>query len=195
MKKLFLKVSLLLITAMPLLAFATTPANLMCAQKDSGFLPLNTDTGAFIGSGYLYKKGECNRAVDTYRSDLGQGLVCSWNGSGWALYDVISGARVGCEAYWYKLETCERALSLAANNVVCAPRGTGSGVYDITNGFFIGNGYYYNISDCVFAPYFATDSKVCAPENGYTAIFRRRYNDRADNELFFTSEQCGHLIK
>ncbi len=177
-----------LIFGIPLLSSAS---DLMCASKGRGFLPYNTKTGVFIGSGYLYNKGECNEALGTTeRPDIGEGLVCSWTGKGWNIYNSATGSPLNESAYWSALSTCQAATSNAYIDVVCAPRGTGSGVFNVKDGFFIGSGYYFDINDCVFAAVSRTDNKICAPNQGYTSVFYRSYNRLVSNELFMTARQC-----
>lgn len=59
------------------------------------------------------------------------------------------------------------------------------------NDFFIGDGYYFEINDCAWASQYAKADKVCAPNNGYTAYYNRRYNTLVSTNLYYTTRQCA----
>lgn len=197
MEKLFLNLSAVFFLGAPLFAqaaHASAPTDMTCVAEARGYLPYNKKTGVLIGAGYIFEKGVCNKAVDTYRPDIGSGTVCSWTGWGWSPHDALTGMAISGSAYWYDLSTCQNALAMARWNILCAPRESGSGIFDVANGFFVGRGYYFDINVCTEASSTALKEKVCAPKDGYTAIFNRRYNEPMNSELYLTSVQCGREL-
>lgn len=171
-------------------------SDLTCMNKGRGYLPYNTTTNSWIGAGYLFEKGACHKAIDSYRSDIGDsGIVCSWTGSGWNIFNAKYGQIITTNnTNWIQVLSCRSALAHAYKGLVCAPRGTGSGVYDVDNGYFIGGGYYFDLSVCIDAIYSVKGDKVCAPNRGYTSIYNRRFNELISNELYFTVKQCSRLV-
>jgi hypothetical protein len=175
------------------------PLDLTCRKKGSGYLPYNERTHNWVGVGYVYDKAHCQRMIDQ-NSDL-KNVVCSWNGSGYNIFNIESGLPLDYEnpsgSNWSSLSICSKSIfNYAKENVICAPRGyaDGSGIFDLSHGYFIGEGYYFDISVCNWAAWSATEDKVCSPNPSYTSIYFRRYNTLVDGELFFTSEQCAKKL-
>lgn len=182
----------LVLISLPLISAAS---DLVCAAKSRGFLPFNARTNTWIGEGYISEKGRCHEALDAQAQAFEQVYVCSWNGQGWNLYNSETGQPLnGGKSYWYSFSTCRFAAGHAYSGVICAPRSSGSGIFDIENDYFIGDGFYYDINVCTWGAFSANREKVCAPNQGYTSIFHRRYNRLVSDELFMTTEQCSKLI-
>ncbi|MFN8790733.1 MAG: hypothetical protein ACK5Y2_04680 [Bdellovibrionales bacterium] len=166
-------------------------SDLSCKVKGRGYLPFNSKTERFIGAGYLFEKGECHQALDTWRP-LAQPLICSWAESGWNIYNAETGVALNSgAAIFLRFETCQTALKWSYETV-CAPLGTGSGVFDLEHGYFVGAGFFYDVGDCGWATLSdaAQENLVCAPADGFVSVFNRRYNRRVTSELFMTARQC-----
>lgn len=202
MKMFFLSFIMALI---PLVSYATAPEHIVCARKDDGYLPYNKKTNKWIGSGNLEERGDCNKAIDTYKapSDIKgsriKNYVCSSHcdpdgGCGWAIFDATTGKQIGQKiAYWYELSTCQAAVNSARAGVVCVPRNGHNGIYDILNNQFVGDAEYFEIAHCAIATAWAQKTKVCAVEQGNSAVFSRRYNEPI-SAVYFYVNQCTSAL-
>lgn len=195
--------TLLLFLALSLtsiVSYAIAPEHIVCASKGNGYLPYNTQTHTWIGSGYIVEKGSCHKVIDSYQAppaisgsrtkNFMCSSLCSSSGEcGWALFDPTTGAQIGkTNPYWYKLNYCLHAANTSSNGVVCVPH-QGSSIYDIINDQFIGQGYS-SISDCATASLRAGKTTVCAINGGYPAAFHRRYNEPI-SQVYYNVHQCA----
>lgn len=176
-------------------AFAEASSEtITCEKKDGGYLPYNKTTGVWIGSGYIFEKGNCQKLLYTYTAVENVDVMCSWKGKGYTVYNASTGEILSGrdDSYWFNLGTCQRAVTAQNNGLICTPRSTGSGVYDATNGYFIGEGYYFDIENCGIATSYSTPDTTCTlSQGGYSSIYNRHFNVPWSTEQFLTALQCG----
>lgn len=168
--------------------------SITCEKKGKGYLPYNHTTGVWLGSGYLIKKNDCQNLLYTEATVDGVNVMCSWLGKGYTVYKARTGEILSGRdnVFWFDLSTCQHAIVAQNNGLICAPRNTGSGVYDVTNGYFIGDGYYYDIENCAIATsYSKLDTTCTVAQGGHNGIYLRRFNVPWSSELFLTALQCG----
>lgn len=190
-----MKYVLILLLALTGYAFAGTSTDtIACEKKDDGYLPYNRTKGFWIGAGNLFEKGDCQKLLYTYTALDSVDVICSWQGKGYTVYNSSTGEILNGrnDNYWFNLSTCQRAVTAQNHGLICTPRSTGSGVYDATNGYFIGDGYYFDVENCGIATSYSKPETVCTlVQGGYSQIYNRNFNVPWSTEQFLTALQCG----
>lgn len=168
--------------------------SITCEKKEAGYLPYNRTTGVWIGARHLFNKGDCQKLLYTVTAVDNVDVMCSWLGKGYTVYKASTGEIVNGRDnnYWFNLSTCQRAVTAQNNGLICTPRSSGSGVYDLTNGYFIGDGYYFDVEDCAIATSYSKIETACTlVQGGYSRIYNRRFNVPWSTEQFSTAIECG----